>query len=356
MKLSHKVAIAGAVGVAVAVANYCWNWWKKGDEEKTEGNPKENDHEKISIIPASRAIPLMPESVSLKEENVKANPMMMSDSETLKEAVKESPLAPRFIIKFKDEKPQRGIYYPCEVDEIGPVDALIDTGATACIVRKDVLTSDSIKSKIEPLSDFKATLFDGISKMDILGYVFLCVSYLGEKVEIPFFVVAEPCELPMILGTTWIRKSRAILQSDGTKLAVTFGGKKEKTEAVLSLFSCSSPYVSVDVVDGMDKVRALVDSGSKLSFIRSDILTEPQKAMAIPTSDRATMANNAEIKGVQEIISLNITFGGIITCLENVHIISNMDDKLVLGMDWIDKTHAVIQSDGSEIIVSLPDS
>jgi len=320
MKLSHKVAIAGAVGVAVAVANYCWNWWKKGDEEKTEGTPKENDHEKISIIPASKAIPLMPESVSLKEENVKANPMMMSDSETLKEAVKESPLAPRFIIKFKDEKPQRGIYYPCEVDEIGPVDALIDTGAT------------------------------------ILGYVFLCVSYLGEKVEIPFFVVAEPCELPMILGTTWIRKSRAILQSDGTKLAVTFGGKKEKTEAVLSLFSCSSPYVSVDVVDGMDKVRALVDSGSKLSFIRSDILTEPQKAMAIPTSDRATMANNAEIKGVQEIISLNITFGGIITCLENVHIISNMDDKLVLGMDWIDKTHAVIQSDGSEIIVSLPDS
>ena len=161
----------------------------------------------------------------------------------------------------------------------------------------------------------------------------------------------------MILGNNWIRKSRAVLQSDGTKLAVTFGGKEERMEARFSFsYNCYSPKVSV-YVDGIDKeIKAMVDSGSKLSFIRSDILTELQKAKAIPTSDRSTMANNAELKGVQEIICLNITFGGIITCLENVHIISNMDDKLVLGMDWIDKTQAVIQSDGSEIIVSLPDS
>jgi len=319
MKLCNKVAIAGAVAI---IANYCWNWWKKGnkDEEKKEGTPNENDNEEISIVPASEAIPLMPESVSLKKENnVKANPMIMPGSELLKEAVKEIPLAPRFIIDCKEEKPQRGIYR-FDVDEIGQVDALIDTGATACIVRINVL-ADSMKSKIiKPSTAAKVLkLFDGISKMDILGYVFLRVSYLNNKnVKLPFLVVDESCNLPMILGNNWIRKSRAVLQTDGTKLAVTFGGKEERMEARFSFsYNCYSPKVSV-YVDGIDKEKkAMVDSGSKSSFIRSDILTEPQKEKAIPTSDRSTMANNAELKGVEKIIRLKITFGGNITWISS---------------------------------------
>jgi len=253
--------------------------------------------------------------------------------------------------------------YVCEDESINsvkvdgidePVDALIDSGCDACVIKRDVLP-DSIKSKIEPWTSSSnlpssATLSDG-SPMKILGRVNLRVSCLGKTVELPFYVVAE-LDLPMTLGTTWIRKSRAILQSDGSKLGVTFGGKKEKKGCRTDV--CPSPYVSVKV-NGIEKaISTLVDTGATGSYIKREIVTEPMKSKAIPAHIYSTIASGTKIEEMTGLVSLNITFQGIATCIENVHIASKVDDQLVLGMDWIHQTRAVIQSDGSNIIVSQP--
>jgi len=237
-----------------------------------------------------------------------------------------------------------------KVSGIGPVDALIDSGSTGCFIGKDVLT-DSIISKIKPLQtgDDTGRLTDG-SEMDLLGYVYLRVSYLDKTVELPFFVVEKSSFPELVLGTTWIRKSRAILQSDGRKLLVTFDGKKEKKGCMTDF--CPTPYVTVDVEE-IDIVSAMVDTGSSSSSIRKDMLTSNQQSNATSTPRASIMSNGAEITSLGQ-VGLNITFQGITTNIKIVDIESEMDDKLVLGMDWVHQTRAVLQSDGSEIIVSLP--
>ncbi len=242
--------------------------------------------------------------------------------------------------------------YSFKVDGIdGLLECLIDSGAEICLVRRDVLT-DSIKSKIKPLTDNKARLPNG-SRMDLLGYVYLCVTYLGKTVTLLFFVVAESFTLPMILGTTWIRKSGAILQSDGRQLGVTFGGKEEIKGCRTDY--CSSPRVSVDV-DGIDGlVTALVDTGASGCAVRRDQLTDDQMSKVISTTSTSITANGAQREALG-LVSFDVTFQGITTRIENVKIVSKSNHQLVLGMDWIDQTRAVIQSDGSEIIVSQPDS
>jgi len=236
-----------------------------------------------------------------------------------------------------------------EVGDIGPIVSLVDSGCNTCLVRRDVLI-DSIKSKITPETG-TATLYDG-SKVESLGYIRLPVTYLGKTVELDFYVHAELSH-PMILGTTWIRRSSAILKSDGTKLGVTFGGKEENPDCSTET-CCSLPYVSVDV-DGIVNVSsALVDTGASKSSIKRDILKEDQKLKVVPTSESSIIGSGTKITTL-EMVSLNITVQEKTTCIENVAIPSKMGEKLILGMDWIHQTRAVIQSDGSKIIVSLPD-
>jgi len=129
------------------------------------------------------------------------------------------------ILQEANQNRKSGPIITAEVSGIGLVDAVVESGSTACLIARDLL-KDSIKSKLKPITYATATLSDG-SKMDLLGRVNLIITYLGKTVELPFYVVSEPLFL-MILGTTWIRKSGAILQSDGGKLRVTLGGKKEK--------------------------------------------------------------------------------------------------------------------------------
>jgi len=100
------------------------------------------------------------------------------------------------------------------------------------------------------------------------------------------------------------------------------------------------------------KVRAQVDSGCPTSCIRRDQLTELQKSKATSTSGTSYLANGTKTEELGH-IRLNITFQGKTICL-NVDVASESDEKLRLGLDWIDQTRAVIQSDGSNIIVSLP--
>ena len=231
-----------------------------------------------------------------------------------------------------------------EVSGIGPVDALIDSGSDTCFVEENVLI-DSIKSKIEPSNDTVA-IFDG-SYEKTLGYVYLRVSYLGKTVELPFVVQnsaddTDDCT-PMVLGTTWIRRSGAILQSDGVKLGVTLGGTKENERC--SAVQYNIPYVPVNV-EGIRRVKALVDTGAPGCYIRRDLLTTLKKS-------KISVLNKTQLeKG--ECVSLNITFQGITTHIENVNVESKMANKLVLGMNWIHQTRAVIRSDGSKIIVFQP--
>ena len=77
---------------------------------------------------------------------------------------------------------------------------------------------------------------------------------------------------------------------------------------------------------------------------------------ATQTSSPLINLPNGKKVRIEGLVSLNIKYQEIVTRVENVHIISNCIDPLILGMDWIHKTHAVLQSDGSDIIVSQPGS
>lgn len=240
--------------------------------------------------------------------------------------------------------------YTINVGGIGPVnDVLIDSGSTICLIREDVLTASRIK-KIKPTTTI-ATLIDE-SKMNFLGSVDLFVTYLDQTVEMPFLVTSVKSNSRMILGANWIIKSRAVLQSNGTELGVTFGGKEQK--------NCLTghnprPFVSVNVdgIDGLVK-EALVDTGATGSSIRRSLLTDELQRAIIPTDLTATKADGKKVK-IEGLVSLNIKHNEITTCIENVRVKSNMPNPLNLGMDWIHKTRIVIQSDGLKLTASQPD-
>ena len=59
-----------------------------------------------------------------------------------------------------------------------------------------------------------------------------------------------------------------------------------------------------------------------------------------------------KIKGL---VSLNVTYEGMTTYLEDVHIVSEIDypkDELILGMNWVNKSRVVMQANGTSATVS----
>ena len=66
------------------------------------------------------------------------------------------------------------------------------------------------------------------NKTFYLGCVDLDVSYLGKTVKKMRFSVYNKMDVPAILGPDWIRKNRAILQSNGTKIEVLLGEKRKR--------------------------------------------------------------------------------------------------------------------------------
>ncbi len=250
--------------------------------------------------------------------------------------------------KIQEEKrssPGANSLQEVDVKGIGPVHALIDTGCNGCAIRRDFLP-DAMISKIIQKSG-TGTLFDG-SKADFSGRIDLLVTCLGKKVKMRFFVT-DALSFPLILGASWIRKSRAILQSDGTTLGVKLGGERENKGVKKN---CPSPYVPVHVDEiGLSEVSALVDTGCRKSSVRKDLLSNLHMSKAIPSSTNIILANNQQVE-LLESIGLNVTYQGVTTYIERVHVVSKMDDPFVLGMDWIHKTRVVIESDGSQILVS----
>ena len=237
--------------------------------------------------------------------------------------------------------------YKVDVDGIGPVIARIDSGCNACAIRRDVLT-DSIASKMGPVKSSVKNVDD--SEDQCLGLVKLRVKCLGKSVEVDFFVHDE-LSSPMKLGTSWMRKSCAILQSDGLRLRVDFSGQKVK-KACRTKVLCELPYVSVDV-DEIGPMRALADTGCTSTMIRKDMLTEHQMSEVIPNQNmRIGLANGKQRQGlIIGCVDLNVTYQGMTTFIEKASVVSEMTHKLLLGMDWIHKTRVKIESDGSQITV-----
>lgn len=236
-----------------------------------------------------------------------------------------------------------------DVKGIGPVDALIDSGANMCAISKELLT-ESMVSRMKKFSICSTATVGDNSKIKFEGCVDLCVTYLGETAELSFYVVAE-LFAPMVLGANWIMKSRAILQSDGTELGVTFGAKKNKV--FWSKWFCPRPHVSIDV-DGIGLVKGLVDTGADSSCIRRDLLTDLQISQATPSSE-IVFVGNGNLVEIESLVDLTVTHQGVATCIENVRIVSNMSDPFILGLDWIYQTRVVIQSNGWNVIASQPD-
>lgn len=106
-------------------------------------------------------------------------------------------------------------------------------------------------------------------------------------------------------------------------------------------------------MDGIGLVTALVSTAISQSAIRRDILTNLQSARIIPTSDKTVNRTGRWLKVDGHLVSLNVTYKGMTTCIENFRVASEMDrpSVLILGMDWINKTRVKIQSEGSKIIV-----
>ncbi len=155
------------------------------------------------------------------------------------------------------------LHIPVDVGEIGPVNALIFSGTDVCVIRKDLLAASTI-SKIEPVTGITVltTLPGGIQTV-VIGWVELLVTCLEKTVRMPFMVVPACSSCSIFLGANWIRRSRAVLKSDGNGLRVTFDGKKEKKEYRTS-HRCSPPCVKV-YVDEIGVVSAIVDTSSSKS-------------------------------------------------------------------------------------------
>ena len=253
------------------------------------------------------------------------------------------------------------------VGGIGPVKTLIDSGDSSSAISLDLLT-DSIISKIDQvvMKNWKLAIRNP-SKTFYLGSIELDVSYLGKTVTKMYFYVYNKMNVSMILGANWIRKSHTILQSDGTKLQVSLSGKGKKwfTKQSYSgdglFYFPSAAEVPVELDEPIGSVRAQITTGLSQSIIRRELLTDLQLSQVIPTSDTTILSpywqvSNKRFK-VEGLVSLNVTIQGVTTCVENVRVVSEMDFPsivLVLGMDCINKSRAVIRAKGSKITVSPP--
>ena len=143
--------------------------------------------------------------------------------------------------------------------------------------------------------------------------------------------------------------------------------RRERESGTLKLFSSFNPLdednlptVAAVWLDckPIEPVKAWISTGLSYSVIRRELLTDLQLSNLIPTSDTtvSTYWQSKRLK-VDGLVSLNITLQGMTTCVENVRVVSEMDDPsmlLFLGMDWINKSRVVIQSKRSKITVSPP--
>lgn len=234
-----------------------------------------------------------------------------------------------------------------DVAGIGLIEAFVDTGSYDCWIRKECLTNETL-SKMIPSSE-KREGFDG-STENVLGDLFLDITLLGRKVQVRVHVMNRVVSANLCLGVNWMCKMGIVIRPDGDNYYLTLKGGKRDRENPLAY---SLPIFPM-IVDGIgDNIYTLVDTASPLSIISAEILTE-QMISTIFKSPRTLRSTNGKDTISLGCVSLDVTYLGATTKVNEVYVVPNSNYPLILGKDWIGQTGVTIMSDGSEIVVSRP--
>jgi len=123
------------------------------------------------------------------------------------------------------------------VDRIGLLKALVDTGATNSSIRSDLLTTDLKLTKMPTYNSVVAGN-GNITKPE--GLVSLNVKYQEITTSIENVNIKSKAPDPFTLGVDWIHKTRVVIQSNGRKIIVSHPGlqpTKKKSERLISWIS-----------------------------------------------------------------------------------------------------------------------
>ncbi|KZS05237.1 Uncharacterized protein APZ42_031640 [Daphnia magna] len=101
-----------------------------------------------------------------------------------------------------------------------------------------------------------------------------------------------------------------------------------------------SPVIEVDVFR-VGLVKAMVDSGAKNSVIRADLI-RGRSVFDLRVASRTWRTLDYQILPLVGETSLVVRFGGAVTDLNQVLVMENAIFPMVLGMDWIERSGAVI--------------
>ncbi|KAI9550771.1 hypothetical protein GHT06_004558 [Daphnia sinensis] len=101
-----------------------------------------------------------------------------------------------------------------------------------------------------------------------------------------------------------------------------------------------SPVIEVDVFR-VGLVKAMVDSGAKNSVIRADLI-RGRSIFDLRVASRTWRTLDYQILPLVGETSLVVRFGGTVTDLNQVLVMENAIFPMVLGMDWIERSGAVI--------------
>lgn len=103
--------------------------------------------------------------------------------------------------------------FPMDVNGIGMVETLVDTGAEASVIHIDTLT-EAMQSTIRPTSD-EVTGPTLKNKATVVGLVNLEITYLGSTTEMnDAYVISNEINAPLCLGEDWIHANRVTIESD----------------------------------------------------------------------------------------------------------------------------------------------
>lgn len=97
---------------------------------------------------------------------------------------------------------------------VGDVNAMVDSGAMVCVIRKDVVAKIL---KEENKFGGHVIGFDRI-KVPVVGEISLSVRFEGRTAELQRVKVVENSIYDMILGAEWVEKGRVIIYAEGGRL------------------------------------------------------------------------------------------------------------------------------------------
>ena len=104
-----------------------------------------------------------------------------------------------------------------------PACALIDSGATDCFIAESFVRAHNVK--VKPHNDSTLTLGDGTSS-SIIGVAKLGVALQTYHAQINFFVTNLVNGTDIVLGDSWLKKTKAVLDYERNMVKLVKGSKK----------------------------------------------------------------------------------------------------------------------------------